>query len=385
MNEKRIISRKVVFGVTAMASGVTSTLGIYDSLHASGGGFWLAALLGFVTFVLIFFVWDFFTSKMEMASGNQLIFGLAFLPFLLAAIFFLSSWYNAAAIVGPDAQRYHVQKFAMAYEQAVTDAQRKASASAQVAAAVRTETMAFQRDVEEELKHGRLTGMPGRGAVTATLEQVADKLEALTKEVEQAVVINKELLEKASQRLSELLTALDAGQYQVAEIKSKFDELRSSIIELNEGNPAGILKTILPTLRVSLAQADGKSKRTRDRQKKAMATVEKRIGETVLTLANLAEEKTFDATALPEFESITRTQAAMRYMDVYPVNWATAVAIDLFPAVILILVLLFRPAMSSHPLDQMSVRQLREAALLLRELAAEGKKAAPMLHSVKEA
>jgi hypothetical protein len=135
---------------------------------------------------------------------------------------------------------------------------------------------------------------------------------------------------------------------------------------------------------VSQSQADGKTQRTRARQKKAMVTVEKRISETVLTLANLAKEKSFDATELPRFESMTKTQAAMRYISVYPINWATAVAIDIFPAVILLLVLLLRPAMSSHPLDQMNVRQLREAALLLRELSADGK-VKPILHSVKEA
>jgi len=103
MREQFRVSRTAVFVVTAMVSGVTSTLGINDTLWGTGGGVWLAVLLGFATFALIFFVWEFFTAAMERANRSQMLSGLLFLPFLLAAIFLLSSWYNAAAIVGSDA------------------------------------------------------------------------------------------------------------------------------------------------------------------------------------------------------------------------------------------------------------------------------------------
>ena len=128
-----------------------------------------------------------------------------------------------------------------AYQGAVSDAQRKALASARVVAAVRTETAAFRRDVKAELTGGRLTGVPGCGAVTATLEQVANRLEALVHEVEQAVATNGDLLDQASRRLAGLLAMLDGGRYPIDEVKKSLDELRSIVIRVNEGSPAAAL------------------------------------------------------------------------------------------------------------------------------------------------
>ena len=160
---------------------------------------------------------------------------------------------------------------------------------------MRAEATAFRADVDGEIAEGRLTGFAGRGAVSGTLEQIADRLDGM------------------------------------------------------------------------VAEADGGSALLRERQAEALSlAVRPRVEQTFASLAALARDTPGEAVELPRFEHLSAPEAAMRYMDQFPIYRGMAIAIDAMP--LFFLLLLAATTLRGEPGFGLTVGELHQAVAVYANL-----------------
>jgi len=330
-----------------LASGVMSTIGVYEVLGANRSyGFSLSLLVGVVITAMLSGAWRYLFHAMPRAQGTALVnLSLLLLPFL-ALVFLVSTWTNATAIVGGPALNMHNRQFLNEYEQALEAVNRQVEGSVRTLAAMRAEAAAFRADVEGEITDGRLTGYAGRGVVSGTLEQIADKLDGMVAEAEAASEAAAQTSADASTAFVELQAHLEHGTNDPAFVRERFERIRHAVIQLDEQSPAAVMAAVLPTIRegITFREADGHSTSLRERQSETLESlVRPRVEQTFAALAELARSTAAGTVELPRFEHLSAPEAAMRYMDQFPIFWGMAIAIDVMPLFFLILLAVTSP------------------------------------------
>jgi hypothetical protein len=216
---------------------------------------------------------------------------------------------------------------------------RQVDASGRTLAAIRSEATAFRADVEGEIAEGRLTGFAGRGAVSGTLEQIADKLDGMVAEAETASASAAQISTDAGAAFAEVHSHLEQGQNDPAFVRERLERIRRAVIQLHEQSPAAVLAAGLSALEDGIAfrAADGDSAMLRQRQAEALDVVRPRVEQTFAALGALARETAGEPVELPRFEHLSAPEAAMRYMSQFPIYWGMAIAIDAMPLFFLLL------------------------------------------------
>jgi hypothetical protein len=372
-----------------LASGVMSTIGVYEVLAENRSyGLHLSLLVGVVITAMLSGAWSYLFHAMPRARGAALVnLTLLLVPFI-GLVFLISTWTNATAVVGGPALNMHNRQFLTEYEHALETVNRQVEASARTLAAIRAEATAFRADVEGELADGRLTGFAGRGVVSGTLEQIADKLEGMVAEVETASESAAQISAKASTAFGELQVHLEQGKNDPAYVKERLEQIRHAVIQLNEKSPAAVLAAVLPTIREGIAfrKADGRTEGLRDRQTEALErSVLPRVEKTFAALEDLAQRTAGETVALPKFEHLNASEAAMRYMGQFPIYWGMAIAIDAMPLFFLILLAVTSPR--SEPGFELSVNELHLAMATYAELRqmVEGSDNVSLLPTIRRA
>jgi hypothetical protein len=330
-----------------LASGVMSTIGVYEVLAANRAyGFSLSLLVGVVITAMLSGAWRYLFHALPRARGAALVnLCLLLVPFL-ALVFLVSTWTNATAVVGGPALNMHNRQFLNQYEQALEAANRQVEASARTLAAMRAEAGAFRADVEGEIAEGRLTGYAGHGVVSATLEQIADKLDAMVAEAEAASESAARTSAEASAAFAEVQSHLEQGMNDPAFVKERLERIRHAVIQLDEQSPAAVIASVLPAIGEGIAfrAADGRSIALRERQAEALeGAVRPRVEQTFAALEDLARRTAAGTVELPRFEHLSAPEAAMRYLEQFPIYWGMAIAIDAMPLLFLILLVVSAP------------------------------------------
>ncbi len=353
-----------------LASGVMSTIGVYEVLAANRAyGLALSLLLGVVITATLSGALRYLFHAFPRAQGTQLVgLSMLMLPFL-GLVFLVSTWTNAAAIVGGPALNMHNRVFLDEYAQALESVNRQVDASEQTLAAIRTEAATFRADVEGEIADGRLTGYAGRGVVAGTLEQIADKLDGMVAEAEGAAVTMVDVSQVAGAAFSELQAHLDSGRNDPEFVKAHVEQIRQAVIEMDEKSSAAVLAAMLPTIRggISFPAANGGTTKLRDRQADAFdRSVKPRVEHTFQTLEDLAVKTAGETVDLPKFEHLTAPEAAMLYARQFPIYWAMAIAIDIMPLMFLLLVTVSTPR--GYPGFDLTANELQQAMQVYADL-----------------
>lgn len=353
-----------------LASGVMSTIGVYEVLGANRAyGFSLSLLVGVVITAMLSGAWSYLFHALPQARGATLVnLSLLLVPFLVL-VFLISSWTNATAVVGGPALNMHNRQFLNDYGRALDAANRQVQASAPTLAAMRAEASAFRADVAGEIADGRLTGYSGRGVVSGTLEQIADKLDGMVAEAQTATEAAAQTSAEASAAFAEVQSHLEQGKNDPAFVKERFDRIHHAIIELDEKSPAAVMAALLPTIHKGIAfrGADGRSAGLRDRQAEALeGSVVPRVEQTFATLEDLARSTAGGTVELPRFEHLSAPEAAMRYMAQFPIYWGMAIAIDLMPLFFLVLLVVATPRV--EPGFELTAGELHQAMAVYSDL-----------------
>ncbi|WP_317055598.1 hypothetical protein [Roseovarius rhodophyticola] len=367
-------------GVLAVASGIYTYLGVSSLLDDTGALSTFAALAYSVAVsVGIFVFWSYLLRlypAVTTARARVALLGAMGLGSL--AIVAMSSWLNAAALAGSAAVEQHLAKTVQDYQQSLERAHEIALTGQALERDVARVRQSFE-DLSEQEATGNLSGLAGRGAVFRVLRQKSAELSALEAQIGQ----QSPLVETAFAEGNAILSRMRALTVEPGPVEARsveFSEaavrLQGLITQMRQLTVAPLVKRAAQDLAASvvLPELDSRTAEGRSDQAATITSVLEVLGQRAMTLETAAQ----DVAALepaPEvvYTPISSADAVILYARNFVPSWAGAIAIDLLPAV-LVLILAITQSVIRHLRDgsavedTLTVAELRAAIAISREI-----------------
>lgn len=370
-------------GVLAAASGIYTYLGV-SSLLDDNGAFTVFAGLAYSVAVSvgIFVFWSYLLRllpAMRSAGARLGLFGAMLLGSL--AIVAMSSWLNAAALAGSAAVEQHLAKTQIDYQASLEDAHTLALSAQGLERDVARVRQSFE-DLSEQEATGNLSGIAGRGAVFRLLRQKASELAALEAQIAaQAPRVAAAFAEGNAilSRMRSLTVEPGPVEQRSVEFSEESVRLAGIVTELRQLSVAPLVVRAAQDLSASvvLPALDGSSDETRAGQQATIDSVLTVLGQRADTLKAAADE----VLAMPPplettYTPISAADAVILYAGNFVPSWAGAIAIDLLPAVLVLILAITQSAIragraETGPEDRLTLAELRAAMAAFREVEAE--------------
>ena len=367
-------------GVLATASGIYTYLGVSSLLDDKGALTVFAALAYSVAVsVGIFVFWSYLLRLLPAVRSVAAKMGL-FLSMCLGsvAIIAMSSWLNAAALAGAAAVEQHLAKTVQDYQGALEQAHTVAIAAQGLERDVARVRESFE-DLSEQEATGNLSGIAGRGAVFRVLRQKSQELTALEGQIASQGPLIQSAFDEGNAILSRM-RALTVAQGAVEGRSVQFSEeavrLAGIITALRQLSVAPLVTRAAQDLSASvvLPRLDSGDAAIRSGQQATIDSVLTVLGQRAETLRQAAEA----VIAMPTAAEITYTpvsaaDAVILYAGNFVPSWAGAIAIDLLPAVLVLMLAVTHSAIRSGRQrlgveDTMTLAELRAALSAARDV-----------------
>lgn len=374
----------MALGVLSVASGIYTYLGVSSLLSDEGAmSFFAAIAYSLAVSVAIFVFWSYLIRLLPAMRTASARLGL-FLSMALGslAIVAMSSWLNAAALAGSAAVEQHLALTVQDYQNGLEQANRVAVAAQGLGLDVARARQSFQ-DLSAQEATGDLSGTAGRGAVFRVLTQKADELAVLEAQIAGQGPLVEEAFSEGNEILSRMRT-LTASTGDVEQRSVEFAEesvrLAGLIARLRQLSVAPLVARAAQDLSASvvLPELDGSTALIRSGQQSTIDSVLTLLGQRARTLEEAAE----DVLAMPTPDDITYTpistaDAVLRYARDFIPSWAGAIAIDLLPAVLVLIMMVAQAAIrqdrgTTAPEETMTLGEIRAALAALREMDRHG-------------
>jgi hypothetical protein len=330
--------------VLAVASGIYTYLGVSSLLDDDGAMSTLAAVAySTAVSVGIFVFWSYLmrlypamrTTRSRMSLLGAMLLGCA-------AIIAMSSWLNAAALAGSAAVEQHLAKTVQDYQRSLEQAHEVALSAQALQRDVARTRQSFE-DLSEQEAEGSLSGLAGRGAVFRVLRQKAVELTALeaqidtqTPLVDQAFIDGNALLS----RMRALTVEPGPVEIRSVEFSEQAVRLQGVITNLRQLSVAPLVDRAAQDLAASvvLPELDGRTNQNRTDQAATITSVLDVLAQRALTLQRAAQvviamEPATEVTYYP----ISAADAVILYAGNFIPSWAGAIAIDLLPGVLVLI------------------------------------------------
>lgn len=367
-------------GVLAVASGIYTYLGVQSLLDGDGAMQAFAAIAYSIAVSTgIFVFWSYLMRlfpAMRTARSRAGLMGALGLGSL--AIVAMSSWLNAAALAGGAAVEQHLAETVQDYQAALERANENALAAQGLERDVARVQQSFA-DLSEQEASGGLSGLAGRGAVFRVLRQKSEELAALQAQIAaQSPLVDGAFAEGNAilSRMRALTVEPGPVETRAVEFSEQAVQLAGLIARLRQLSVAPLVERAAQDLTASvvLPELDGGTEANRSAQGTTIASVLDVLAQRAATLEAAAAQ----VTALPGPAEITYTplspaDAVIRYAGNFVPSWAGAIAIDLLPAVLVLILTVTHTAIRSGreavPIeDRMTVSELRAALAAAREV-----------------
>ncbi|MCP1168835.1 hypothetical protein [Limimaricola litoreus] len=369
-------------GVLSIASGIYTYLGVSSLLDDTGALSVFAAMAySIAVSVGIFVFWSYMLRLLPaVRSAASRIGLLASMALGSLAIVAMSSWLNAAALAGAAAVEQHLATTVQNYQGALERANTIAVSAQALGRDVARVRGSFE-DLGEQEASGGLSGLAGRGAVFRLLRQKSDELSAL----EAQIASQQPLLDAAFAEGNATLSRMRALTVAPGPVEARSVEFSEEAVRL-----AGVITTLRQlsvaplvvraardlSASVVLPQLDGGDDAVRSGQRATIDSVLTVLGQRAETLARAAESViAMSPPADTTYTPISAADAVILYARNFVPSWAGAIAIDLLPAVLVLIVSVAQAAIRSGRdgvavEDQMTLSELRGALIALREIEA---------------
>jgi hypothetical protein len=367
-------------GILAVASGIYTYLGVRGLLD-DGGALSLFAAVAYSAAVStgIFVFWSYLLRLLPaMRTAATRLWLVLAMVIGSAAIVAMSSWLNAAALAGSAAVEQHLARTVQDYQVSLERAHEITLQAQALALDVGRTRQGFE-DLSAQEAAGSLSGLAGQGAVFRVLTQKSDELAAL-----EALILAQEGPVLAAfvegNAILSRMRALTVAPGKVEDRSVEFSEesvrLAGVITTLRQLSVAALVDRAARDLAQSvvLPRLDADNATGQAAQQ---ATIESLLA-VLARRAETLQAAAADVLALapaPEviYTPISTADAVIRYASNFAPSWAGAIAIDLLPAVLVMIVAVAQAAIRAgrEPLrleDQMTVSELRAAVLALREI-----------------
>ena len=369
-------------GVLAVASGIYTYLGVSSLLDDTGAMSAFAAIAYSVAVsVGIFVFWSYLLRLFPAVNSRQARMGLLGAMGLGSlAIVAMSSWLNAAALAGSAAVEQHLAKTVQDYQTSLERAHEVALTGQALERDVARVRQSFE-DLSEQEATGNLSGLAGRGAVFRVLRQKAAELTALETQIAQQTPLVDNAFTEGNQILSRMRAlTVEPGPVEARSIE--FSELavrlQGLITQLRQLTVAPLVTRAAQDLAdsVVLPELDGSTAESRDSQSSTITSVLEVLGQRAATLEGAAQEVA-NLPAAPEvtYTPISAADAVILYAGNFVPSWAGAIAIDLLPAVLVLILAITQSAIRSvrdgtTVEDTLTLAELRAALAAAREVDA---------------
>lgn len=370
-------------GVLAVASGIYTYLGVSSLLDDSGAlSFFAAIAYSIAVSVGIFVFWSYLMRLLPAVRTAGARIGL-FLSMIAGsvAIIAMSSWLNAAALAGAAAVEQHMAETVQDYQGALEQANAIALAAQGLERDVARTRQGFQ-DLSEQEATGNLSGFAGQGAVFRLLVQKADELSALEAQIaEQQTLIDSSFAEGNAVLSRMRALTVERGSVEARSVLFSEEAVRLAniITRLRQLSVAPLVVRAANDLSQSvvLPQLDGANTETREGQQATIDSVLTVLGQRADTLRLAAEMVlAMPSPADTTYTPLSTADAVIKYAGNFVPSWAGAIAIDLLPAVLVLIVAVTQSAIRSGregaaTEDLLTLAELRAAVRALREVEAD--------------
>jgi len=367
-------------GVLATASGIYTYLGVSSLLDENGAISAFAAIAYSVAVsVGIFVFWSYLLRLYPAVRSTRARMGLLGAMGLGSlAIVAMSSWLNAAALAGSAAVEQHLAQTVQAYQTSLERTHELALTGQSLQRDVARVRQSFE-DLSEQEATGDLSGLAGRGAVFRVLRQKSVELTAL----EEQIAAQSPLVERAFAEGNAILSRMRAltvepgpVQTRAVEFSESAVRLQGLITQIRQLSVAPLVERAAQDLAASvvLPELDGQTAAGRADQATTIASVLDVLGQRADTLAQAARA----VIALPpppqvEYTPLSSADAVILYARNFVPSWAGAIAIDLLPGVLVLILAVtqsvIRASRDGAPVaDQLTLSELRAAMEVLRDL-----------------
>lgn len=373
----------MALGVLAVGSGIYTYLGVSGLLEKTGAlSFFAAVAYSVAVSVGIFVFWSYMLRlmpAMTRASARLGLFGAMLVG--SAAIIAMSSWLNAAALAGSAAVEQHLARTVQEYQAALERANSNAVAAQGLGQDIARARDSF-RDLSVQEQAGELSGVGGQGAVYRLLTQKTVELDALEAQIAAQAPAMDAAFEQGNEILSRMRSLIaEQGSVEIRSVSFAEQSVRLAgvIAKLRQLSVAPLVSRAAEDLRASviLPELDGRSANIRDAQSATMRSVLTALDTRAETLSSAAN----DVLRLPPPQETTYTpistaDAVIRYAENFMPSWAGAIAIDLLPGVLVLILSItqaeIRGGRSELRLEQtMTLADLDAALVAMRRMEAQ--------------
>lgn len=370
----------MALGVLSVASGIYTYLGVSSLLADTGAmSFFAAIAYSLAVSVAIFVFWSYLIRLLPTLRTTPARMGMfASMALGSMAIVAMSSWLNAAALAGSAAVEQHLARTVQDYQTGLEQANRVAVAAQGLGLDVARTRQSFQ-DLSEQEATGNLSGTAGRGAVFRVLTQKADELAALETQIAgQAPLVEAAFSEGnlILSRMRALTAATGAVEQRSVEFAEESVRLAGLIAQLRQLSVAPLVARAAQdmTESVVMPRLDGSTEGIRSDQQSTIDAVLVFLGQRSATLTAAADEVlSMPAPSDATYAPISTADAVLRYAGEFIPSWAGAIAIDLLPAVLVLILMVAHSAirLERDPValeDNMTLAEIRAAMSALRDI-----------------
>ena len=366
-------------GVLSAASGIYTYLGVSSLLDSTGALSVFAALAySIAVSVGIFVFWSYLMRllpAMRTAASRLGLLGAMALGSV--AIIAMSSWLNAAALAGAAAVEQHLARTVQEYQESLERANTIAVSAQALERDVARVRQSFQ-DLSEQEATGDLSGISGRGAVFRLLTQKAAELAALEQQIAQQGPAVAQAFAEGNEILSRMRSlTVEPGPVEARSVEFSEDAVRLAglITQLRQLSVAPLVSRAANDLSESVVRpALSPTEATAQGQQATIDSVLEVLAQRSETLGVAAAEvEGMQPPPEVSYTPISAADAVIRYAGNFVPSWAGAIAIDLLPAVLVLILMVTQGAIRRSRdrvaiEDHMTVAELRAAMRALREV-----------------
>jgi hypothetical protein len=335
---------RVTLAVLALASGVYTYLGVRELLGSTSAITFFAAIIYSVAVsVGIYAFWTYllrFMPHMLDRGGRALLFGCMALG--SAMIIAMSSWLNASALAGGAALQQHLAFTMESYSRDLDRAHRQALAAQGLVPDIQLASARFASLAESE-RTGSLTGSAGSGTIVQLLTQMSTQLGSLSKEVAQSADRVKTLFDQGSKHLAsmrELVSSRAGIDARSDAFGVEAQALMGVIASLHQTSVAPAVKRAADGLKSGFIapSAGARTPDVAERQSAMVGKVEAAVSTQSAALSAAVDKLIAFAPVEPaRFQPLSQAEAVLRYAGDFVPSWAGAIAIDLMPGVLVLI------------------------------------------------
>ncbi len=372
-------------GVLAVASGIYTYLGVSSLLDDNGAMSAFAAIAYSVAVsVGIFVFWSYMLRLFPAVRGARARVGLLGAMGLgSVAIIAMSSWLNAAALAGSAAVEQHLAETVQDYQGSLERAHEIALSAQGLERDVARVRQSFE-DLSEQEATGGLSGLAGRGAVFRVLRQKSSELAGLEAQIATQTPLVDAAFAEGNQILSRMRAlTVEPGPVEARSVEFSEQAVRLAglITQLRQLSVASLVERAAQDLSASvvLPELDGSTEQSRGNQASTITSVLEVLAQRATTLESAAQAVlAMPPPAETTYTPISSADAVILYARNFVPSWAGAIAIDLLPAVLVLILAITQGAIrdgreGTDIEETLTLAELRAAVAAMRDMDAEMK------------